>query len=511
MNILKNFKFDFSAGFSVALIALPLSIGISLASDAPASAGIMAAIIGGLVGSWLGGSYVAINGPAAGLIVIVVDAVISLGHGDMFQGFKGMLAASVVAGAMQIIFGLLKLGRKGTAFPTSVIHGMMAAIGLIIIAKQIHVLLGYAPVAKNPIMLFGEIPQGLISLNPHIFIVGGISLVFLIMWSKLTWKWTKKLPAPLLATVLGAAIASYFGFAQKDLLQVPSDFSKWIVFPDFSVMSTFAGWKAAITIALVASLETTLCAAAVDKIDPERRKSNLDRDLISKGICNMLSGSIGGLPMISEIVRSSANVSFGAKTAKANFVHGFVVLVLVVLLPSALTLIPLASLAAILIMIGSRLASPSHFLHAKKIGMDNLAGFAITLLLTMSVDLLVGVFVGVSVQFAVEMSLGLKLCHLLKPSYTVSERNNETVIAISSALAFSNFLCLKEELEALAENKKNVRLELTQSEYIDHSVMESLHDLKNSFTRKGCELSIILSEKHSALGDDLLSAKRLTI
>lgn len=512
MKFFDDIKPDFSAGFSVALVALPLSIGIALASGAPASAGLIAAIIGGIIGSFLGGTFVTINGPAAGLIVIVLDAIMELGKGDNVLGFKLMLGASVVAGALQVAFGALKFGRKGLAFPASVIHGMMAAIGLIIIAKQMHILIGHAPVAKNPVLLFAEIPRAIFNMdiNPMIAFIGIASLLFLIGWSKLQAPWTKKVPAPLVATILGSVLALSLNVHSKGLLSIPSDFSNWIIFPDFSAMSTFAGWKAAITLALVASLETVLSAAAVDKMDPQRRESNLDRDLLSKGACNMLSASIGGLPMIAEIVRSSANISYGAKTYKANFVHGLVVLVLVLILPNALSMIPLAALAAILLMVGSRLGNPSHFIHAKKIGWDNLVGFAVTLILTLAEDLLVGILVGAFCQFLVEMYHGLKLRHLFKPEFTQKENGKEVVIEVKSALAFSNFLTIKDLLADYANKGKNARLELSHVGYIDPTVMEALEDLKKYFTHRKLTCVVALSEKHLALGVEHNSARKLS-
>jgi MFS superfamily sulfate permease-like transporter len=506
MNLFKDIKPDLSAGFSVALVALPLSIGIALASGAPASAGIISAVIGGLIGSWMGGGNVTVNGPAAGLIVIVLDAILTLGKGNTLQGIKGMLAASVVAGALQVAFGALKLGRKGTSFPTSVIHGMMAAIGLIIVAKQAHMLLGYTPESKNPMMLFAEIPHAVMNMNPLVFTVGFISLAFLVVWSKLKTPWTKKVPAPLLTIVLGSGLAAYFGFSGKTLLQIPGDFSQWIIFPDFSVMTSFAGWKAAITLALVASLETILSASAVDKMDTQHRKSDLDRDLLSKGVCNMVSASIGGLPMIAEIVRSSANISYGAKTWRSNFIHSAVILGLVLCVPQALSLIPLASLAAILLMVGSRLGNPTHFTHALKVGKDNLVGFVVTLVVTLSVDLLVGIFVGAFAQFAVEMFMGLNFRQLLHPIFGVKEKEASADIKIESALTFSNFTDVKEVILSHLNSGRSINLDLTQCQYIDHDVMELLEDLKASFIEKKLFLSISLSEKHYALGRESSSA-----
>ncbi len=501
-------KVDLSAGFSVALVALPLSIGIALASGAPASAGLIAAIVGGLVGSWLGGCQVTINGPAAGLIVIVLDAILELGHGDNLAGFRGMLAASVVAGFLQILFGALKLGRKGTAFPVSVIHGMMAAIGLIILAKQTHLLLGHVPHAKNPIMLFAELPEAVLDIKPLNFLVGVFSLLILVLWPRIDNPVTKRLPAPLVAVVIGSGLAAFLGFEEKALLSIPADLGSWVITPDFSVMSTFAGWKASLSLAMVASLETVLSAAAVDKIDPQRRSSDLDRDLFSKGVCNMLSASVGGLPMIAEIVRSSANVTYGARTWLSNFTHGAVILSAVILFPTTLTRIPLAALAAILVLVGSRLGSPKHFLHAKKVGLDNLSGFVVTLVMTLAVDLLVGIFAGAVVQFLVELWLGLKLKDITSAEYETSVANKTTVFSVKSALTFSNFLGIKEKIASLRRDGTDVKIELLECEYIDHSVMDQIEELKHDFERNHLHLDVELSEKHRALGSDPLSAKK---
>lgn len=492
------YKADFSAGFSVALVALPLSIGIALASGAPASAGLIAAIIGGLVGSWLGGAYVTINGPAAGLIVIVLEACTNL-------GYQGMLGAGVVAAGLQIIMGAIKLGRKGSAFPASVIHGMMAAIGIIIIAKQAHILIGHTPVSKNPIMLLLELPMSFNNFQPMVLAVGLMTLALLILWNRIQNPILKKVPGPLLGVILGAIAAGVIGLEGKTLLNVPADLRQWIIFPDFSVMNTFAGWKSAITLALVGSLETILSAAAVDKIDPLKRKTNFDKDLVSKGVCNLASSLIGGLPMIAEIVRSSANVSFGAKTWRSNFFHGLVILLAVLILPKALNLIPLSALAAILVMIGWRLGNPKHLLHAWEVGRDNVVGFAVTMIVTLAIDLLVGIFCGVIAQYIVEIFLGLKIKDAFKPEFKESEQRDEIFFEVESSLIFSNFLQLKDKVIQLAQAKKNVKMDLTHCEYIDHSVMEQLEELKSFCESFGTKFVVDLSHHHS-LGHDALSS-----
>ncbi len=495
-----DLKADFTSGFSVALVALPLSIGIALASGAPASSGLIAAIIGGLLGSWMGGAHVTINGPAAGLIVIVLEAITNL-------GFQGMLAASVVAAGLQIMMGLLKFGRKGSAFPASVIHGMMAAIGIIIIAKQTHILIGHTPVAKNPIMLLLEIPLSFTNFQPLVFLVGVLTLAFLIGWNKINHPLAKKIPGPLLGVILGAVVASQLGLTGATLLNVPSDLRQWIIFPDFAVMSTSLGWKSAITLALVGSLETVLSAAAVDKIDPLNRKTDFDRDLVSKGFCNLVSGFIGGIPMIAEIVRSSANVSYGAKSWKSNFIHSSLILLAVLVLPKALNLVPLSALAAILVIIGWRLGNPKHFQHALEIGKDNVVGFAVTMVITLAFDLLVGIFCGAIAQYAVEVYLGLKIKDSFKPEFRLITKDHDTFVNVESSLIFSNFLKLKEEVMKHAAAKENVKLDLTHCEYIDHSVMEQIEELKSFCEGQGIILSVDISN-HQSLGHSNLSSQK---
>lgn len=501
-----SLKEDFSSGFSVALIALPLSIGIALASGGPASSGLIAAIIGGLFGSWLGGGNVTINGPAAGMIVIVLDAVNELGGGP--AGFRGMLGATVVAGMIQVLFGLLKLGRKGLAFPASVIHGMMAAIGLIIIAKQIHPVIGHTPIAKNPLLLFLEIPTALQDFLPNVFAIGVICLLFLLFWNNLQAAWTKRIPGPLLVVILGAYLVKPFRLEPRSLLQVPADMSTWIIFPDFSQAGTLLFWKSVIAICLVASLESVLSAAAVDKIDPLRRRSDLDRDLLSKGICNIVSAAIGGLPMIAEIVRSSANISFGAKTWKSNFFHGLLILVAVLTIPYALNLIPIPALAAILVVIGFRLGNPMNIVHAKEIGWDNLVGFVTTMAVTLCVDLLLGIFLGVVAQLLAELYMGLDFRHAVKAVFDEDHMDEGVSYRFKSSLTFSNFLMVKENIAACLIERKNVNLDFKDAHYIDHSVLEQLEDLQRTFEGQGLKLAIMYADNHETVGHHVLSARQ---
>jgi MFS superfamily sulfate permease-like transporter len=339
--LMENWRSDLLSGFLVFLIALPLCLGISMASGFPPSAGIITAIVGGLVVSRLSGSFVTINGPAAGLIVVVLDAVQSLGEGDAMAGYRYTLAAIVVASVLQILMGVFKAGRLSSFFPASVIHGMLAAIGIIIMTKQIHVVLGVTPEKGSLISTMAQVPHSLMNLNPEIAIIGFTGLAILIAWTRVKNTTLKMIPAPLIVVLVGIALAKYFDLdhehmylflpnsdilahheatvGPKFLVAISENFMSSFYFPDFSKLGTLEFWEAVITIGLVGSLESLLSAMAVEKLDPYKRQTNLDKDLTAVGVGNLLSGMIGGLPMIAEIVRSSANVNNGAKTRLGQF------------------------------------------------------------------------------------------------------------------------------------------------------------------------------------------------
>jgi len=481
---------DLRAGISVALVALPLSIGIAIASGAPASSGIIAAIIGGIIGSWLGSGNININGPAAGLIVIILDVILDLGGGDNVKGFKFALAAFILAGAFQILFGFFKLGKRGLFVPVAIIRGMLAAIAVIIVGKQVHLLFGHAPHSKSPLMIYAELPNAVANMNIDIFIVGSVSLIFYFAWVKLPWKWTKYFSPKLITIIFGSFCAAYLQLEQSALLSVPSNIQDWIIFPDFSILKTYEGIKASVTIALVASMESVLSATEIDKLDEQHRTTDTDRDLISKGACNMLSGAIGGLPIIAEVFRSSANVSFGAKTWRANFFHGFFVLAGCILFPDILKKIPIAALAAIVITAGTKLGRGVSVLNPKKIGLDNMLGFLVTFIVTLATDLLMGISIGVIALFIVKVSLGLDLRNAFKASYTKRSSTSETIFIFTSALAFTNFLSVRNDINEQLIHGKNVVLDFTDCNYVDHAVLDEINDLEENFGKQSLSLII---------------------
>lgn len=521
----ENWKGDLLAGFILFMVALPLSVGISLASGAPATAGIFSAVVGGILGALMSGSYITINGAAAGLIVIVLTSIQELGKGDAMLGFKLTLAATVVAGLIQIGMGLSRMGTLGLSFPGAVIHGMLAAIGVIIMSKQIHVALGVKPAAASVFGLIQEIPKSILLANPDIATIGAVSLTLMILFAVGTWKPLKRIPAPLVVVCVAIGLGSFFDldhqhtlgfFAHKYpigpnfLLNIPDHLAAALVSPDFSQWSNWLFIKMAITIALVASLESVLSTYAVDKLDPYRRSSDLNRDLWAKGVCNVILGSIGGLPVISEIVRSSANVSNGAKTRWSNFFHGVFMLFFVMTFPHLLHEIPLSALAAILLVVGFRLAHPSQLLHAKALGFDHLAVFVITFLTTLGTDLLVGVGVGILAELMFSFAKRLSIFDLFRIRIQTLTEKGTSLIKVESPAIFTNYIFLKKVLDQAVAKPAPIVIDLTETKLVDHTVLEHLHHYEERSREQGRKFEIRFSRSHQGVTQHPLSTQVLT-
>ena len=528
----ENWRSDLLSGFLVFLIALPLCLGISMASGFPPSAGIITAIIGGMLVSRINGTFVTINGPAAGLIVVVLGAVQELGEGDAMAGYRYALAAIVVASAIQILLGVFKSGRLSSFFPASVVHGMLAAIGIIIMAKQIHVMFGQAPIKGSSLLsTIAQVPTSILNPNYEIAIIGLTGLGILIAWAFIKNKALKMIPAPLIVVLVGIALAKYFDLdhehmylflpdnpilahheqtiGPKFLVAIPDDFMASFAFPDFSKLPTLEFWEAVISISLVGSLESLLSAMAVDKLDPYKRHANLDKDLTAVGIGNLVSGLIGGLPMIAEIVRSSANVNNGAKTQWANFFHGTFLLLFVVLFPHLIHSIPLAALAALLVFTGFRLASPSSFAHILGIGKEQLFMFVVTIIGVLATDLLVGVFIGIATKFAIHIIRGVKINNMFKINFEITHTESDTfIVTVIGAAIFSNFLKLKTDLASI-EPGKNIIFKLDQTFLIDHTVMEYFHDFEHNYKDQGGQCVFEGLEQHESYSDHPLAVRRL--
>jgi MFS superfamily sulfate permease-like transporter len=512
VSLKENWLSDLQSGFLVFLIALPLCLGISVASGFPPSAGIITAIVGGLLVSRISGSYLTINGPAAGLIVVVLAAVQALGEGDAMAGYRYTLAAIVVASVLQVLMGLFKWGQLSSFFPSSVVHGMLAAIGIIIVATQTHVMLGVVPETGSIFSIIAQIPHSLFNMNAEIGLISFLGLLVLIIWPFIG----SRIPAPIIVVLVGIVFAWHFDLAKestasgaKYLVAIPDNFLTGFYFPDFSKIFTIPFWEAVLSISLVGSLESLLSATAIDKLDPYKRTSDLDRDLAAVGIGNLLAGLLGGLPMIAEIVRSAANINNGAKTPWANFFHGLIMLLFVVLFGGFIQNIPLASLAAVLVYTGYRLASPETFVRVRDVGIEQLFLFVITIFGILATDLLIGVTLGIIVKLAINLTRGVWPNNLFKIHFTILQQDNNTlVVKLFGSALFSNFLPLKIALNKL-DLGKTIIFDFSGGYLIDHTVMEFIHDFQQKYEGQGGQCRKIGNALES-FSDHALAARLMT-
>ncbi|MEV8635322.1 SulP family inorganic anion transporter [Streptosporangium sp. NPDC051023] len=491
-------KADVKSGFLVFLIALPLCLGIALASGFPPVAGVLTAIIGGILVSLLGSAPLTIKGPAAGLIVIALGAVQELGGGDLAAGYRRALAVGVVAAVIQIVFALCRVATVGIAMSPSVVHGMLAAIGVIIISKQAHVALGVKPQSKEPLGLIAEIPHSLVNANPRILMLGALGLLIMFGMPLIRARWARVVPAPLVVLAVTVPVALLFQLGTPHdyrfmtatyhlgpefLVRLPGTLLDAVAFPDFSMIFTGTSLKYVVMFALIGTIESTLTVLAVDSMDPEKRSSDLNRDLLALGGGNLVSALLGGLPMISEIVRSKANIDAGATSRWSNFFHGTFLLLFVALLPGVLQTIPLAVLAAMLVYTGTRLASPREFIHAGEVGLDQLALFLTTLLVTLATDLLMGVAAGLALKIVLHLVRGVPPLAFLRPRADATRTGDVLHIRVPGAAIFTTLLPLRRTVNAAsaADGAGGARQDVTEvvvdvedAALVDHTFLSGL-------------------------------------
>ena len=510
----QNWRSDALSGFMVFLLALPLSLGIAKASEFPPAMGVLTAMIGGLVVSLFAGSRLTIKGPAAGLITICAGAVTELGGG--MEGWHLALGVIVVASILQMAFGFLKFGALSDFFPHSVVHGMLAAIGLIIFSKQIHVLLGIDPSTLkglDTIQLFERIPDSLYHEDPRVTLVGVVSLIIIFGMPLLKGKYVKKIPIPLVVLLVAVPMTTLMDFRHTepafDLVTIGNFWGNIGFNADFSAIGTFVFWKYVIMFLLVGSLESLLTVKAMDSLDPWKRISNSNKDLVAVGGGNMLASLLGGLPMISEVARSSANINFGARTQWGNFFHGLFLLIAMLMCIPIIEMIPNAALAALLIAVGYRLASPNEFFKTYKIGAEQLTIFVVTIIATLATDLLVGVGVGILVKFIFHILNGAPIKSLFQPHYEFSETDSNYSIAIKEAAIFSNLIGFKKMFARIKPGKK-VIINFSEAKIVDHSFMEFLHHFEEEYQHAGGQISVQGFDYFQMFSNHPLASRKLT-
>jgi MFS superfamily sulfate permease-like transporter len=499
-NPLKNFKDDIPASIVVFLVAVPLCLGIALASGAPLFSGLIAGMIGGIIVGAFSGSSLGVSGPAAGLAVIVLNAIQDLGSFEIF------LVAVVLAGIIQFILGLVRGGIIAYYFPSSVIVGMLAGIGAIIFLKQITLAFGIAGAESSAVFeehtVIGAIPHLAEFIRPAGLIITAVSLGILLLWETKfikNIKGMKIVPGPLVAVVVGSLLAYYFGIKgglklpNALMVQIPESesvegfFSNFSL-PDWSALASSEIYITAIIIAIVASLETLLCVEATDKIDPHKRITPTNRELRAQGIGNMVSGLIGGLPITQVIVRSSANIQSGGKTKASAVIHGFLILGSIIAIPHLLNMIPLATLAAILMVVGFKLARPAVWKKQYSNGMRSFVPFVITVLGIVFTDLLTGLGIGLVVAVLFLLYNNFRVAYALQKGDNGSSK--EFNIKLAQEVTFLNKASILKTLADLP-NDSHVELDLSETEYIDQDVLEVIENFKQSVSDRNIKLTLI--------------------
>jgi MFS superfamily sulfate permease-like transporter len=504
-NLFGNLKSDIPSSIVVFFVALPLCLGIALASGAPLFSGLIAGIVGGIVVGSISGSQIGVSGPAAGLAAIVLTAIGTLG------GFENFLLAVVLGGLIQIGFGILKAGIIGYYFPSSVIKGMLTGIGIIIILKQIPHFFGYDSDPEGDFAFFQVDGQNTfseilvmlnnISIGPTLVAIIGLAIILL--WDKVLSKKAKIfkiIQGPFVAVLIGIA---YYVLTKDNpnlaidkthlvSVPIPSDFDSFLgqfSLPNFNGITNPAIWVTAFTIALVASLETLLCVEATDKLDPEKRVTPTNRELLAQGTGNVISGMIGGLPITQVIVRSSANIQSGGKSKMSAIIHGFFLLFSVVLIPNLLNMIPLSVLAAILLIVGFKLAKPRLFKTIYQQGWKQFLPFIVTVLGIIFTDLLVGIGLGLLVGVVVILYKSYQNSHFLN----IEDKSNgkqKMKMTLAEEVTFFNKGAILKELENLPRNSY-LELDVRKTRYLDYDIVEILENFSAQAANKNIDIKLI--------------------
>lgn len=491
---------DLPASVVVLLVAIPLCLGIALASGAPLLAGLIAGVVGGIVTGFLSKSPLSVSGPAAGLTAIVLSSIQELGSFPLF------LLCVVMAGAIQMLMGFARAGAIGHFFPVAVIKGMLASIGLILILKQVPHALGFDAdfegdenfFQSDNQNTFSEILNAIDHMAPGALLVSAVTIMTLIIWSTPAVrriKWTNFVPAPLIVVVLGIGVNIFFAAFAPDLeirashlvklggLDGFESLGKLLVFPDFTGLADPRVYRIAITLALVASVESLLSVEATDKLDPYRRITPLNAELKSQGFSNIISGLIGGLPITAVIVRSSANVLAGGRTKASAITHGILLLVVILLIPHIIEMIPLACLAGILLLVGYKLNAPSIYHETYKKGMDQFLPFLVTIVAVLLSNLLIGIGIGLLVSIFFVLKTNFQTAVILV------NHNHQYLLKFTKDVSFVHKLSLRTALEKVPSNSTLI-IDGTKSKFLDTDIIETIEDFLKSAPSKSIDVEI---------------------
>ena len=518
ISFLSSLPKNIFSGFVVSLVALPLGLGLAIASEAPPIAGVIASIVGGVICSIFGGSNLTITGPGNGLVIVLLYSITSLGNGDLYQGYLYTLAAIVFSGVLMFLFGVFRLGALSEFFPSSSLQGMLAAIGIGILAKQLHVMLGVTTVNGAPLNVLSKVPDTLSFLFSNLTLyfwipvfLGLFSLVVLIFYSRLRSPLFRMVPAPMWVIVFAVGVSFYLEFftdglyniSESLMIRLPKNIVTNIPAPDYSLIGSLEFITTVVSITLIASIESLLSIKAVDKLDPQKRRSNVNKDLRSLGVATTLSGLIGGLPVVTVIARSSVNVNNGGSNRTSNFTHAMFLLVFVLIFQDLIERIALPSLAAILVYTGYKLAAPDNFIRILKIGKEQAAIFIITFVITLTNGIVVGIASGILFTFLIHVYLNnsffLFSRNWLKPNvlmYLEAETGNY-YLSVKNFCNFLNFFKLKKKLDEIPETS-NVIIDFSLCDFVDHTVMEGLSEYISVFEKKGGGIEVIGLDSHSA-------------
>lgn len=506
------------SGFVVSLIALPLGLGLALASEAPPIAGIIAAIVGGMVVSIIGGSHLTITGPGNGLVIVILSAIVGLGEGDLYQGYLYTLAAIIISGVLLFLFGLFRLGRLSEFFPSTALQGMLAAIGIGILAKQFHVMLGFTQIKGNTITQLALIPESIKNLfiNPSFeFLlasgIGVLSLIFLFLYSRIRNPIFHLIPAPMWVVIGSIAVIYYYDLIKNTpqildpalMITLPENLLGSLPRPNFGKTLNADFISHTLSITLVAVIESLLSIKAVDKLDPLKRRSNINKDLRALGIATGISGFLGGLNVVTVIARSSVNVNNGGNNRSANFFHAAFLVIFILLFAEQIQRIPLPALAAILVYTGYKLAAPENLLKIYRVGKEQAIIFLITLTATLMTSLTTGILLGILATLLVHIFLNkssvLFSQNWLKPNVLMylEEESGNYYVSVKNFCSFINFFKLKAKLDEIPPNEHAI-VDFSMCEFVDHTVMEGINDYSRGFSRKGGVFEIIGLDVHEA-------------